>query len=661
MSLLFPAYLIGLLGLALPWLLHRFSDQNPNEQLFPSRRFLEETAPPVSRTRTLKYRILMAVRMLSLLLLCFLFAQPWITQAINSIDSKQHHIVAIDLSLSMRSTDRWENALKQGRELIDTLSSDNSVELVAFDNTLNRVADNSVSNADLTKGLFALQPGYARADYGVVMQRLNRLAVDRSEPVKLWIVTDQQKSAMPAQSNALYAPGVSEIEILSTVSEPQRNIHLRAFAESLDGVNVRVSVQISSSVSSALTESDTPTEVHTVRVKYNDRTIAERVVRLAASDVKVIVFEDLVLPPGDSPVITVSVAETDALLADNMVSTVVQEANPISVSLVDNDAGTSINAAVFLSTALETDTLASVSTVNGSAERVASDVAHIISGRDIHGSELDSDVLLYIEKGNNALLFSSVPSSGAGASLVQGAEVGLVDESHPLDLGSIDWFGIEFYDVTPMSLRPDDKVLVETTQRQPILVERESAGGRLLLLNDRLDGRGSNLPLQPAFVSLVQSILTYFSTSTALPDTILAGERLLVPGNVQVFDPDNEPMLDIDQDARSGGLALDMPGLYKVIDVRGTHFVNVLMDSKEADLSLSSDASIDNWRSRFNAIDSVADASNDDAPTNPDSRSRAAEVARDTVFRWLLPILLLAIFIENILANRRLNVRRDGS
>ncbi|MFK8078065.1 MAG: BatA domain-containing protein [Granulosicoccus sp.] len=661
MSLLFPVYLMGLLGLALPWLLHRFSDQKPNEQLFPSRRFLEETAPPVSRTRALKYRTLMAVRMLSLLLLCLLFAQPWITQAINSIDSKQHHIVAIDLSLSMRATDHWENALKQGRELIDSLSSDYSVELVAFDNTVKRVADNSVSNADLTKGLFALQPGYGRADYGVVMQRLNRLAVDSKEPVKLWIITDQQESAMPAQSNALYAPGVSEIEILSTVFEPQRNIHLRALAETLDGVNVRVSVQVSSSFSSALSELDISQESHTVRVKYEERTLAERVVKLAARDIKAIVFDDLVLPPGDSPVITVSVAETDALLEDNKVSAVVKEANAVSVSLVENDAGTSINAAVFLRTAMETDTLASVSIVNGSAERVSSDVAHIISGRNIHSSELDGDVLLYVEEGNNALLFSSVPSSGAGASLVRGAEVGIVDESHPLDLGSIDWFGIEFYDVTPMALLSNDKVLVETTQRQPILVERESTGGRLLLLNDRLDGRGSNLPLQPAFVSLMQSILMYFNTSTALPDTLLVGERLLVPGNVQVFNPENEPMLAIDQGGRSSGLVLGMPGLYNVIGVSGTHIVNVLTDSKEADISSISDESIDSWRSRFTADDSVVEASNDEALVIADSGLRAAEVARDAVLRWLLPLLLIAIFVENILANRRLNVRRDGS
>ena len=74
MSLLFPLYLLGLLGLALPWILHRFSDQTPPEQLFPSKQFLESTTPPVSRKRTLRYRALLALRILSLLLLCILFA-----------------------------------------------------------------------------------------------------------------------------------------------------------------------------------------------------------------------------------------------------------------------------------------------------------------------------------------------------------------------------------------------------------------------------------------------------------------------------------------------------------------------------------------------------------------------------------------------------------
>ncbi len=78
MSLLFPAYLLGLAALALPWILHRFSDQQPPIQLFPSKRFLEATTPPVSRKRTLRYRALLALRILSLLLLCLLFAQPWI-------------------------------------------------------------------------------------------------------------------------------------------------------------------------------------------------------------------------------------------------------------------------------------------------------------------------------------------------------------------------------------------------------------------------------------------------------------------------------------------------------------------------------------------------------------------------------------------------------
>jgi hypothetical protein len=189
MSLLFPAYLLGLLGLLLPWVLHRFSDQKPEEQFFPSDRFLEETKPPVSRTRTLKYRALMVIRMLSVLLLCFLFAQPWMDNAVETGDTKMHHIIAVDLSLSMHADDRWEKAMEKGRELIDQYGEGSSIELVGFDQALVRIADNTISKVDLVQGLATMRPGYVAADYGVLMQRLNKLAAERSEPVKIWIIT----------------------------------------------------------------------------------------------------------------------------------------------------------------------------------------------------------------------------------------------------------------------------------------------------------------------------------------------------------------------------------------------------------------------------------------------------------------------------------------
>ncbi|MDB4223287.1 BatA domain-containing protein [Granulosicoccus sp.] len=667
MSLLFPAYLLGLLGLLLPWVLHRFSDQKPEEQLFPSAKFLEKTKPPVSRTRTLKYRVLMAIRMLSVLLLCFLFAQPWLNNANDSGDAKMHHIIAVDLSLSMQAGNSWDSALEKGRDLIDQYGENASVELVGFDQAFFRIADNKKSKADLVQGLATMQPGYVAADYGVLMQRLNRLAVERSETVKIWIITDQQRSALPAQRNTLYAPDVAEFEFLSTVSESQRNVHVNAFAHSDDGVNIRVTVQLTASVSEAINNASANTVndliQSTVTIRSNEKVLAQRVVGIAASGLEAVVFDSLIMPPGDAPVLTISIEESDALLVDNSQSIVINQANPTQVASLQHDNSTSRDAFVFIATALETDSQASVVTISGTAERIAPAVLHLVSGRDLSQNLLDLDIRQFVDQGKNALVFSNNAESTSEALLIRGDEVGLVDESHPMALGDIDWFGTEFYDVPRITLKEDDRVLLETTQRQAILVERQTAKGRILLLNDRLDGQSSNLPFQPAFVTLVKSIVDYFDASTALPDLLTTGERLIVSGNVQLLDPDNNSLLSFDERERQGGIVLNQPGLYKVIGQRGSHIVNVQLDKNEADLTLAADDSIVNWRKRFDGNSEVA--SND--PTQESSASETllkdtqAQRSRSRFWLWLLPILAAALFIETLLANRRLDVRRDGS
>ena len=157
MSLLFPAYLAGLIGLFLPWLLHRFSDQQPEEQLFPSRQFLEPTAPPVSRKRALKYRLLLALRVLSILLLSFLFAQPWLNNAGGDTQAQTHHVISLDQSLSMRADERWARAVERVESLIDELPEADSVELVAFGKDFQKIANDSESISALRRGLGEVQ------------------------------------------------------------------------------------------------------------------------------------------------------------------------------------------------------------------------------------------------------------------------------------------------------------------------------------------------------------------------------------------------------------------------------------------------------------------------------------------------------------------------
>ncbi|ASJ74743.1 BatA domain-containing protein [Granulosicoccus antarcticus] len=671
MSLLFPAYLAGLLALGLPWLLHRFSDQQADEQRFPSSRFLEPTTPPVSRTRQLKYRVLLALRILSLLLLCFLFAQPWIARQSGQAMASRHHIVAIDQSLSMRAEARWETAVQQVRSVLDELPANDSVELVGFDTKVRRLGSNrDESVTSIRQSLANLQPGYLASDYGLSMQALNSLATEQDMPVKVWMITDIQQSALPVQLNALYAPQISELEVQSVITQDQRNVHLSATALSSDGANVQINVQLMSSetqlskpVNGAKSELAEPV---TVQVIFDDQVLAEQRTVVSAGALETLVFDRLVLPASSNPVFTVSIIEPDSLPEDNSVDVVVKMARPMPVVLLQSEADVSDNASVFLSTALETDSLAEVQGISGNAENVPADTRTIITARNL-AAPIAVELLQYVDTDANALVFrSDVPMQAEEAS-VQGSEIGLVDEAHPLSLGQLSWYGTRFFDVPNITLGEQDRVLLQTRDSQPILIERPTARGRLLILNDRLDGVGSNLPLQPVFVALMQSILNYFDASTALPDQITIGNRLALPAQVQVLDPDDEPLLTLEASAHSGAIELTQPGLYKIIGARGEHALQVVLDARETDLTTVNDSALEAWQARY--LEAGDDLSVADTALNSSSRQAAdklllaqgGDASRWAAWQILLPLLVLALMLESGFANRRLDVRRDGS
>jgi len=577
-------------------LLHRFSDHQPEEKLFPSRQFLEETVPPVARKQTIKHWLLMALRVLSLLFLCFLFAQPWLKNDGISEQSDLHHIIAIDRSLSMQTANRWDEAVAAAKDLIDELGTSQSVELVAFDQSLSVVADSEATNFELNQRLNSLQPGYGQADYGVAMQRLNRMAISQSLPTKVWMISDAQKSAFPAQRNALYAPGVKEFEFLSVVASEHNNVHLRATAFTFNEATARVTVQLG--LSHALPESvgddsagngirptaSSSTEV-TVRVSHLNDVLSQKRFLLSSDDLQTVVFDDLAIPAAEAPILTVSLAESDDLSADNRTEVIIRRNNPVDFAFLRQSSSSARAAEVFLSTALETDSSASINILNGAADRIEPSIFHLATSRDLSQADMGGDIQSFISDGKNALVYSRLPSNSVRSERITGTDVGLVDESHPLALGDIDWVGVTFYDVEEMAMTDNDRVLVSTADRQAILVERNTDSGKLLLLNDALDGSRSNLPLTPAFVELMQSIVIYFNSSAALPDTMTVGESLIVSGNVQVLDPNDKPLLQFDQNLNAEGITVDRPGVYRVIGVSDTHFIEVGLSSKESDLS----------------------------------------------------------------------------
>ena len=81
MSLLAPAFLVGLLAIGLPLWLHRLSSDNPNKQRFSSLMFLEPGEPRRVLAKKLQYLLLLALRIGVLVLLALAFTEPAIWRA----------------------------------------------------------------------------------------------------------------------------------------------------------------------------------------------------------------------------------------------------------------------------------------------------------------------------------------------------------------------------------------------------------------------------------------------------------------------------------------------------------------------------------------------------------------------------------------------------
>ena len=132
MSLLAPAFLLGILAIGLPLWLHRLSSDNPNKQRFSSLMFLEPGEPRRVLAKKLQYLLLLALRIGVLVLLALAFAQPalWRTpQAGDSADA-QLHVIVLDRSASMNYDDRWQRALDAAGDVIDDLRAEDRGQVV---------------------------------------------------------------------------------------------------------------------------------------------------------------------------------------------------------------------------------------------------------------------------------------------------------------------------------------------------------------------------------------------------------------------------------------------------------------------------------------------------------------------------------------------------
>ena len=156
MRFLTPAFLAGLVALAIPVLIHLINRERRVVVEFPSLMFLQKIPYKSVRRQKLRHLLLLALRCLALAILVAAFARPFLQRraaAGAALIGARERVVLLDRSYSMGYGDRWKRAQDAARAAVADLGSGDRATLVLFANDASAATQPTASHAEFERAV----------------------------------------------------------------------------------------------------------------------------------------------------------------------------------------------------------------------------------------------------------------------------------------------------------------------------------------------------------------------------------------------------------------------------------------------------------------------------------------------------------------------------
>ncbi|MFQ6130940.1 MAG: BatA domain-containing protein [Armatimonadota bacterium] len=257
MTFLHPGYLLGLVGLAVPVLIHLFGRRRPRRVQFPSLRLVRRTAERQRALLRLKHLIVLLLRLLAVLFCVLAVAGPqvgsgWLARVVGS--RGRTVIVLLDDSASMGAVAAGQTpfarAAGAGRELLEALSPGAAVVLARTSD-----AEAPTLSAPLAaEEAIPAQPSAAGGPIAPALERcLEALLGAETSDRRVYVLSDLQATAWrdvamaSAVREGLSAGGVSVTIVDCGAEEPENWAILETSPRTLPvvaGRSVRLKVHV---------------------------------------------------------------------------------------------------------------------------------------------------------------------------------------------------------------------------------------------------------------------------------------------------------------------------------------------------------------------------------------------------------------------------------
>jgi Mg-chelatase subunit ChlD len=536
LSFLSPAFLAGILAVAIPIALHLFRRRPEVRVRFSAVRLLHLAPAADSRRRRVRDLILLALRATALVLLAVAFARPYLAaHAIEAASSLT--VVAVDTSFSVSAEGQFARARRLAEDAVRRAPASHLVGLVSFADRAELVAPPTADRAAVEAAIGRLQPSSGGTRYRAALARVGQALNGR--PGRVVVVTDLQRSGWVGGDEAAL-PERTAIDV-ADIAPAQRNLAVVDLARDDKGVTA------------IIRNSGGVRERGDARLALDGRPIGSAPFDVQPGATARIAFER-VLP--SSGIATLAVEDRAGFAADNTRYLVLDTPAPPKVILVTAETGE--GEAFYVARALEVDGGARFRAEVWSTARVsrssATDLAPAPAmvligtrGIDRRGREViaeyvrqggglllpaGQDVDLQVVRGvlGSAVSIDGVPSSARRAA----RRLASADVRHPIFRGFAalgDSLGqAAFHRVIRVAETGAFPVLARFDDGTPAVVEGSIGSGRVLVFASDVAARWNDLPLQPAFVPFLHEALRYLGRAQEPVHEYLVGD---VPAGVE--------------------------------------------------------------------------------------------------------------------------------
>jgi hypothetical protein len=562
-SFLSPWFLLGMLAVAVPIVLHLLARERTIDVRLPTWRFLDRAPVEQTRRRRVTDLLLLALRVAALALLAILFARPFLP----SFEADRLLVVAVDTSGSMSAPATWASAREVAARHLDGHAGKGRVALVAYDHAIRTIVEPTRDAGAADRALGGLAPRGGRGHLGALVNFVS--GAWPGDAISLVVVSDlqhdegAQEVVRPALVDVAFAP----------VPPARQNLSVDDVLRSADGADLVV-------------RNHGPTGARAdVALAIDDRTVAEAAADIGAGETRRIPVR--VAWP-EAGLATGRVRDDSGMTADNAWALVLDRAPPLRAILVverldapmarylgDAVASTPFDFRIGLETVQSGDR-AAVRRALGSTR--AGDVAIVASTRGLDRA-LAVDVRDATARGAGVLGVAGpsvdVPILLEALSVGDHVRfVGLGDAPSPLLPDDVRHpvlaaFGPLVENVSRVDVRrwaelvaaPGTRVVARLEGGRPALVELPAAPGRMLLLATDLGRAWNDFPVEPVFVPFVIETIRYLSSrrdgpaSITVADAVAGSSSITVPGAVTLGHPPRR--VAVNPDLRESVLRFD--------------------------------------------------------------------------------------------------------